>query len=105
MAVFEHKSFDIRFEISEQLTFSQLEAYEQAVARILQEHKDKNGIVTDMVLARSAMAAAYDAKILEDVDGLPERKKDLLEMPAQKIWWAASEISSFMIKIKEIPPN
>jgi len=102
VAVFEHKGLGIRFEISEEITFGQLEKYELAVQRVI---KDADGAITDMVLARAALAAAYDSGILDDVQGLPEKKKDMLDQPAKKMWWAAQQISSFIMQVKEIPPN
>lgn len=101
MAEFKHKEHGIRFVISDDITLMQLERYEQAAQKIISaaEHR------SDGVLARAAISAAYDAGILEELEGLPERKKDAVELPARMMWWVAQQISQFIMGIKEIHPN
>lgn len=97
----EHKS-GAWFELPQDITQRQLEAYESETRRRL---KDKEQETTDALLARAAIVSAFKAEIIQGSEGLPQAEKDLDEAPARLLWWMAREIATYIGSIKSLDPN
>ncbi len=95
----EHKS-GAWFELPEDISQRQLEAYEAETRRSL---KDQD--VTDALLARAAIRGAFKAEIVAASEGLPQAEKELDEAPARLLWWMARKLAEYIASIKALDPN
>ena len=88
------------FELPEDISQRQLEAYEAETRRTLKDEE-----VTDALLARAAILGAFKAEMISASQGLPKAAKEIDDAPARLLWWMARKLAEYIGGIKAIDPN